>query len=456
MLFALATLTVLGAFLFLSDRTLSAAQPAESGGTVLLLDVQGAIGPATTLFLRRGLDEAADRGAAAIVLRIDTPGGLVSSTRDIIRDLLGSPVPVIAYVAPSGARAASAGTYILYASHLAAMAPGTNVGAATPIEIGGGLTPGGEGEEEGEDRPSRDPASSKAVNDAVAQIRSLADIHGRNADWAEHAVRDAESLAARAALDENVIEILADDLLDLLAQADGRQVRVQGRDVVLRTADLGLTSLEPDWRTRLLAAITDPNIAYILMLIGIYGIILEFWNPGTIFSGVIGAIALVVALFALNMLPVSYAGGALLFLGLALMAAEAFVPSFGILGIGGAVAFALGSVFLFEDVPGFALSPAVIAVATAVTAGFLILGFAAVARAYRRRVVTGDETLPDEPAEVIEWSGTSGSIHVHGERWKARSDASFAAGDHVRVIGREGLVLVVEPEQTTPNRTGDA
>ncbi len=418
----------------------------------VLLDVDGAIGPATTDYIGNGLDAAAERNAALVVLRIDTPGGLSSSTRDIVRIILASPVPVVTYVAPGGARAASAGTYILYASHLAAMAPGTNLGAATPVDLGGGGgLPGGQerdpGAEDAGEPTSAEAMRAKVVNDAAAFMRGLADVHGRNAEWAERAVREGVSLSAREALEENVVEIVATGVDDLLEQADGRTVRVLREARVLETGGLAVTAIEPTWRTEILGIITDPNIAYILLLIGIYGIIFEFLTPGTIFSGVIGAICIVVGLFALNLLPINYAGIGLILLGAGLMTAEAFAPSFGILGLGGIVAFAMGSLFLFDtEVPQFSLSWQVIATATVISAGLLIVAGTAAVRAHRRQVVTGDTVLVGREGTVLDWSGTSGEVHVHGERWQASGPPGLARGQIVRIVGREKLALIVDAE----------
>ena len=349
---------------FLAVAPAALAQGPPAAGIAVVLDIDGAIGPATAEYVHAGLAEAARRKARVVVLRLDTPGGLSSSMREIIHDILGSPVPVIAYVAPSGARAASAGTYILYASHLAAMAPSTHLGAATPVALGGGLF-GSDKKDDKKDAKSAEEA--KAVNDAIAYIRSLAQLRGRNAEWAEKAVREAATLTNSEAKEQRVIELTADSLTDLLQQADGRNVRLGSRELTLATRGLKTETVARDWRSKLLATITNPNIAYLLLLAGIYGILFEFFSPGAVLPGVIGGISLLIAAYALNLLPINYAGVGLLLLGVAMMVGEAFAPS-GALAVGGVVAFAVGSLFLFSgDAPGFELSWAVVASATAVS-----------------------------------------------------------------------------------------
>jgi len=431
-----------------------AQQAIDAQKPAIVLDVASAIGPAAAEYIHSGLADAARRQAGVIVLRLDTPGGLSSSMREIIRDILASPVPVIAYVSPSGARAASAGTYIVYASHIAAMAPSTHLGAATPVQIGGGLFGGGNDKKEDDKKDAKTPAKpeeAKAVNDAVAYIRSLAQLRGRNAEWAEKAVREAATLTDSEAKDRHVIDIIAADLPDLLRQADGRTVRIDDREVTLRTQGLAVVTLEPNWRAKILAVITNPNIAYLLLLAGLYGMLFEFLNPGGVLPGMVGGICLLVGLYALNLLPVSYAGIGLLLLGVAMMVAEAFVPS-GALGVGGAVAFVIGSLFLYRgDVPGFQLSWSVIAAATAVSVGFLLIVLTAIWRAHRRRAVTGDIALLGSAGKVTDWNGEAGEVQVMGERWRAVSDEPLRPGQPVRVIERRNLTLVVKPAATSPH-----
>lgn len=443
-------------FLYALIASMAMPDAAPSQGPVVLLTIDGPIGPATSDYVFRGLNAARERGARAIVLRIDTPGGLDTSMREIIQAILSSPVPVIGYVAPSGARAASAGTYILYASHLAVMAPATNLGAATPVQIGGLPMPGRERapvkdkkdkqDEESDTAKARPTIESKAIRDAAAYIRSLAQLRGRNADWAEKAVTEAATLSVKDALVEGVIDLIAENVEEVLAKADGRVVTLLGRDVVLRTAAASIVSVEPDWRTELLGVITKPTVAYILLLIGVYGLIFEFWSPGLAGPGVIGAICLLVALYALNQLPINYAGLALIVLGIMFIVAEAFVPAFGILGIGGIVALIVGSVMLIEtDVPGFQVSPAVIA-AVGGTSAVLFLGvLIMLSRSRRQPVLSGPEEIIGLKGQVVDWKGDEGRIRTHGEIWRATAAQQLLPGAPVRVIDRVGLTLVVQP-----------
>ncbi|MCC7412248.1 MAG: nodulation protein NfeD [Gammaproteobacteria bacterium] len=432
---------------------------------VVVVTVADAIGPATADYVERGIANAARQDAALVVLRLDTPGGLDAAMRDVIRAVLASSVPVVTWVAPPGARAASAGTYILYASHVAAMAPGTNLGAATPVEIGGlpEITPGaapapdagGDRAERGEpdaasDEPAAPDAGSamhrKMVNDAVAYIRSLAELRGRNADWAERAVREAASLTADDALAAGVIDVVAGSLAELLAAIDGRTVHLGGQELQLRTQGLIVREIEPDWRARLLAVISHPNVAYVLMLLGIYGLIFELANPGYVLPGVVGAVALVLALFAFQVLPVNFAGVGLILIGTAFMVAELFVPSFGALGIGGALAFVIGSVILFDtEGADYAVSKALIGAVALLGAGFVVIVVGMAKRAWQRPVVTGREELIGAVAEVLEDFTGSGRVRAHGEIWQARTGVPVKGGQSVRVRAVAGLTLEVEP-----------
>ena len=430
----------------------SASAENATADVAIVLDIDGAIGPATAEYVHNGMAEARRRHAKVIVLRMDTPGGLSSSMRAIIHDILESPIPVIAYVAPAGARAASAGTYILYASHLAAMAPSTHLGAATPVQIGGGgLFGGGNNKEEGK-KGGKTPANAeeaKILNDAVAYIRSLAQLRGRNIEFAEKAVRDAATLTDTEAKAQHVVDLIAPNVNDLLQQADGRSVTVAGHAVTLHTRNLAVVPIEPDWRARLLAIITDPNVSYLLLLAGIYGIMFEFFSPGTYFPGVLGSISLLVGLYALNLLPINYAGAGLLLLGMAMMLAEAFLPSFGVIGIGGIAAFVIGSLLLFRgEAPGFELSWSVVIAAAVVSAGFLMIAIAAVLRAHRRTVAIGDAALIGKAAQVTRWDNDEGEVQVRGERWRATAAAPLTPGQRVRVVDRRNLTLAVEPETT--------
>ncbi len=431
---------------------------AAAPGPVIVMPLTGAIGPASEDFVERGLARADKDGAELVVLEIDTPGGLDTSMREIIKVILASRVPVAAFVAPSGARAASAGTYILYACHIAAMAPGTNLGAATPVAIGIG-SPGPQAPEKEKDTGKSDksaPATEggamerKQVHDAAAYIRGLAQLRGRNAEWGERAVREAVSLSADEALARNVIDLTARDVPDLLKKLDGRKVTTAGGERVLATAGALPVTMEPDWKSRFLAVIANPSVALILMMIGIYGLFFEFANPGFVLPGVAGAIALLLGLFALHMLPVNYAGLALILLGLAFMIAEMFLATFGVLGVGGIIAFVIGAVLLIDtDVPAFGISYTLIGGLTVVTATFIFFVSGAALKARRRPVVSGSEELVGSAGLVLDDLTDEGWARVHSEQWRVKSAVPLKRGQAVRVTGRDGLVLTVAPAGET-------
>ena len=452
----------LGIFFLAILGTMSRADAASA--PVFIVPLTGAIGPATADFAGRALARAEKEGAQLVVLRIDTPGGLDLSMRQIIKDMLASPVPVAAFVAPSGARAASAGTYILYASHIAAMAPGTNLGAATPVNLAAPApaTPSRKPDDtrdngkadrtaapEGTDG-EKDALTRKQVSDAAAYIRAFAQMRGRNAEWAERAVRDGVSLSAEEALAQKVIELTARDVPELLVKLDGRKVTTVGGERTLATAGATVITAEIDWRTRFLATITDPSVALILLMIGVYGLFFEFWNPGLALPGVVGAVCLLIGLFALQMLPVNYAGLALILLGLSFMVAEVFLPAFGSLGAGGIIAFAVGAVMLIDtEVPGFGVPRGLIVTVVVLTALFVFFVAALALKARRRPVVTGHEALIGSVGVVLDDLETEGWARIHGEQWRVCSPVSIKRGQSVRVTSRGDLLLSVVPVADT-------
>ncbi|MFP4520249.1 MAG: NfeD family protein, partial [Oceanicaulis sp.] len=455
--FAAAMLILSGLFL----TSVSGLARQSAGETVFTAEMTGAIGPATAAYIARSIDEADRNGGAALIITMDTPGGLDAATRDINQAILNAGLPVIVYVAPSGARAASAGAFITYASHLAAMAPGTSIGAATPVQMGGapgGPAPaeppapngdGGEGSSDGETAPAADndqAMRNKVVNDAAAYMRSLAVLRGRNADWAEQAVREGVSASAEEALALGVVEIVATSLEDLLFQASGREIQLQdGRGVALALEGAQVEALEKTFAEEILATITDPNIAFLLMNLGFIGLLVSFYNGLEPITAIAGVICLIVGLYALNTLPVNYAGAALIVLGIALLLAEAFVASSGLLALGGLAAFAIGAVMLMDtEVEAFQLDWRLIAGSTAVlgVTSFLLVSFGLAAQG--RKVVTGDKGLIGLEGRVLDWEGDAGHVQVDGERWRATSKDKLAPGDAVKVTGLSGLTLKVK------------
>lgn len=455
----------------------SAAQaPATSGvAPVFVVQIDGAIGPASAAHVRRTLERAALERAQLVVLQMDTPGGLDKAMRSIVKDILAAPMPVAGFVAPQGARAASAGTYILYATHVAAMAPATNLGAATPIAVGlpspgGGVEPAarpptGASAASGVSAPAaaeagRDTSAAKRINDASAYLRSLAQLRGRDVAWAELAVRESVSLSASDALARKVIDLIATDVPDLLRQLDGRTVALgdaRSRSVTLATAQAPIVTVEPDWRGRLLEVISDPSLALVLMMLGIYGLLFEFMNPGFVAPGVIGGVCLLLALWGLQMLPINYAGLALILLGIAFFVAEAFVPSYGVLGIGGVAAFAFGALFLIDsDLPGFGIPLTLIAGLTLASAAAVIGIAGMAAKAHRRPVVSGAPHQLGASGEVIEFGDGEGWALVGGERWHVRASEALLPSQRVRVTRVDGLTLEVSALKEPTPQPGDS
>ncbi len=438
----------------------------NSSKRAMQLTLDGSVNPAIAHFLVQNIEEAAEQDYQLIIIKMNTPGGLDLAMRDIIRAILSSPIPVATYVYPPGSRAASAGTYILYASHVSAMAPATNLGAATPVSIGGMPSPeqpnqpeqdkkptkDGESSEKSNDQPTQSAPSNKTamekkvINDAEAYLRSLADYHGRNIDWVRNAVREGESLSSNEALEIGVIDLIAENPQQLLSMIHQKSVRLPTGQAQIYTDGMIIDEVEIDWKTQLLSIISDPNIAYILLIVGIYGLIFEGYNPGTFIPGVIGAICLLLAFYALQIMPVNYVAAGLLVLGIALLVVEAFAPSFGILGVGGIIAFILGSFLLFnEPETGMAIAMPILIFVTIVSVILLSFVLSLAIRARNRPVVTGTEEMLSEVGVVEHDFEDKGWIKIHGEIWKARSSQPLKAGQQVKVVAVNDLDLDVTP-----------
>ncbi len=433
---------ILGFFLLWGPGEVNAASNTKQPQATLLM-VRGAIGPAVADYIHRGIETAKNAGSVVIIIQLDTPGGLDTSMRNIISNILASPIPIITYVAPSGARAASAGTYILYASHIAAMAPGTNVGAATPVNIG---DLNGQGKQP-TSAPQETTEERKVENDALAYLRSLAQLRGRNIPWAEKAIQQSASLTATEALKMGVIDVIAPDSQTLLKQVDGKTVLLRGQKAVLHTSGARVVTETADWRVQFLAVITDPNVAYILLLVGIYGLFFEFLNPGFVLPGVAGVISLLLALYAFQLLPINYAGLALILFGIGFLISEIFFTS-GVLAIGGVVAFVFGSVLLLgPDAVGFRIAWSLIAGITAVTVVFFLVIVNMAMRARRRPIVSGREELIGSVGEIESIQEGLVLMRLGGELWQVRSKVPLLLKQKVIVTAREGLVLSVVPQE---------
>jgi len=440
------------AAIFICASLFSTRLPAQEADSALLIEIDGPIGPAVEDHVARGFEQANDAAAPLVILRIDTPGGLANSTRGIVKTIFASPRPVACYVSPSGARAASAGAYILLACHVAVMAPGTNVGSATPILIGG-MPRSAEPETEKSEHPD---LIDKVINDSKAYMRSLAEMRGRPGGAAEKFVSEALNYTAREAKELGLIDMIAVNIRDMLGQLNGRTVSVDGQQTEFDTDLLGVTLFERTWRDELLSFITNPNTAYLLLMAGIYGLFIEATNPGLLAPGILGGVCLILGLYALQMLPVNYAGVALIGLGLALMTAETFVPAFGVLGIGGIISFLLGSVMLIDsDLPEFSISPILIGTVSATTAGLFLFVLSFAVRAWRQPMVSGNAAMLGSTARILRWQGGAGAINTHGEVWSAVGMDDAKPGDNVKVVKIEGLTVTVSPLENSDKKEKD-
>ncbi len=419
-------------FILLTSAVVSAlAQPKDgSEPHVDLISIDGSINPAVDDFIRESIGRAKANGARALIIQLDTPGGLLTSTRTIVKEMLGTPVPIMVYVAPSGAGAGSAGTFITMAANIAAMAPGTNIGAAHPVSGGGQEVKGVMGE--------------KIENFTASFSESIAQQRGRNTEWAIQAVRKSVSITAKEALKKNVIDFVAQDIDDLLKQADGHKIEVEGRKETLSVKGVRVVRYEMSLKQRVLNTIADPNIAYLLMMAGLLGLYMEFSHPGTIFPGVTGAICMLLAFAALQLLPINYTGLVLMLLGVGLLVGEAFFPSFGVLGVGGIVSLALGSLLLFDTpTSDFGVDKSIIFTAVGTLGTFVLAVSYLVFRSQKARPTLGMDGLIGEIGEVRDRLAPKGKIFVHGEYWNASADREIDNGEKVRVIGYDGMRLMV-------------
>jgi membrane-bound serine protease (ClpP class) len=399
---------------------------ASAGNEVFIIEMEGPINPGSAIYVSRALKEAALQEAALAIIRLDTPGGLASSMRTIVKAILNSPIPVVVYVAPKGAGAASAGVMITVAAHISAMAPGTNIGAAHPVTAGG--------------KDIEETMSEKVVNDMASYARGIAEDKGKNGEWVEKAIRESVSITAEEAVEKNVVDLVAKDIDDLLRRLNGREVSLPSGKVTLKTDDLKKVYYHPGFRDEILRTISDPNIAYILMMIGLAGLYFELAHPGAIFPGVIGAISLVLAFFSFQTLPVNYAGLLLILLAIIFFIAEVKVASYGILSIGGLISLTLGSIMLFEDV---GVSIRLMLPTILLVGGFFIVVAGLAFSAHRTKPMGGIEGLLGETGLVKEKIDPEGLVFVHGEYWRATAAERLEPGGKVEVVGVNGLVLQV-------------
>ncbi|MFZ9035334.1 MAG: NfeD family protein [Francisellaceae bacterium] len=421
----------------------------------VILTISGGIGPATEEYIQSGFEYATNQAAKVVIIEIDTPGGLADAMRGMIQTMLNSAIPTVVYVYPPGGHAASAGTFLLYAADIAAMAPGTNVGAASPVNIGGTPpstpTPNPEDipiDEKGQQKPKDDKSTieKKVFNDSAAYIRALAEMNGRNAKWAEMAVTEAATLTAEEALKENVINVVAMDIPDLLRQINGMDVDVNGKKVTLDTNAMQVEYFEPGWRLEFLQIITDPSIAYLLLVIGVWLLFFEFAHPGLFLPGILGIISILIAIYGLHMLPISYVGLMLMFLGVVLLIAEAFITSFGFLGIGGVVAFTIGSIMLVDTgVPGYEIAMPLILAVSIVTGIFFLLIVHLAIRSYRHRVISGQEGMIGQSGRILVDEDGSKWLFVNGERWRVSHPENYHKHQSVEITDAKGFVLDVKP-----------
>jgi len=414
-----------------------------SGKEIWILEYDGIINPIASKYVLSNLNKADTSKVECLIIKLDTPGGLMSSMRDIIKGFLNSDIPIVVYIYPRGAQAASAGVFITVAAHIAAMSPGTNVGAAHPVNLGGGGIFG-----EKPDSANTKTMMEKVTNDAVAFIKSIAHERGRNEQWVEDAVRKSVSITETEALEKNVIDIIANDTEDLIARINGKKVKVKSSVKIIKTTNARIVERPIGWHFKILNTISDPNIAYLFLILGFYGLFFELSNPGSIFPGVLGAIFLILAFFSFQILPINYAGLALIAIGIILFILEVKITSYGLLTIGGIISMIIGSMMLIntQEAPKqlFSVSLQVIIPIVVITAILFILALSLALKTHKKKVSTGREGLIGSVGSAITDIDKEGMVLVHGEYWKAKSNIKINKGDKIKVIGIDQMVLKVE------------